>query len=333
MLIEDGLLFSPDGHSLFCNGTTLIDSATGEEKVHRRVVPHYNVRDFCLSAGGKQVFLFGGTYRHQMPAAPEAEGVVAVIPADLSEGVERLPSRDRREDSCGAVSPDGKWLVTARTSEPHGTKSVVVFDFAKRERVLSFDAQVGQDRNSKTPRLTPHDVSSVTFSPDGKLLAVAGGANKVELFDATDGFKPCGELPGHTWGSQRVVFDKDGKRVASVSWDGTARIWDVKEKTDLHRLDLKNTKHTEPVDVAFSPDGKLVATVDGTDAKLWDAATGKEVRTIATQLKVPSRVAFSPDGKHVAIGFADRSDPKNLKGGVEQFVVETGKPRELKAKK
>jgi len=49
--------------------------------------------------------------------------------------------------------------------------------------------------------------------------------------------------------------------------------------------------------VAFSPDGKLVATASSdTTARVFEAATGREVARLAHQARVDA-VAFSPDGK------------------------------------
>src|SRR5262249_59627190 len=61
-------------------------------------------------------------------------------------------------------------------------------------------------------------------------------------------------------------------------------------------------------DVAFSPDGKLLATC-GYDRliKLWDPATGKEVRTLKDHSDAVYSLAFSPDGKLLASGAADRA--------------------------
>jgi WD40 repeat protein len=56
--------------------------------------------------------------------------------------------------------------------------------------------------------------------------------------------------------------------------------------------------------VAFSPDGKYVVSSGDTTARVWEAATGKEVARMTHDDFVRS-VAFSPDGKYVVSGSYD----------------------------
>jgi parallel beta-helix repeat protein len=66
--------------------------------------------------------------------------------------------------------------------------------------------------------------------------------------------------------------------------------------------------HTSYVNsVAFSPDGKILASGSYKEIKLWDVATGKELRTLRGHTDRAFSVAFSPDGKILASGSEDKT--------------------------
>jgi hypothetical protein len=64
---------------------------------------------------------------------------------------------------------------------------------------------------------------SVDFSPDGRHV-VSGGVKTVTLWDVESGNALATQV-AHTTLIERVTFSLDGARVASASWDNTARIW------------------------------------------------------------------------------------------------------------
>ncbi|HET8706741.1 MAG TPA: hypothetical protein VFM46_10610, partial [Pseudomonadales bacterium] len=103
---------------------------------------------------------------------------------------------------------------------------------------------------------------TLAFTPDGKVLAVAGGNNEdflIRLWDVATG-QSLGTLNGHTgivWG---ITFSPDGEMLASVSSDKTAKVWDWRTGTILKSLDFPG----EAVSVSFSPDGHTLA-VGGVD--------------------------------------------------------------------
>jgi WD40 repeat protein len=85
----------------------------------------------------------------------------------------------------------------------------------------------------------------------------------------------------------------------------------------LARLGTTRFRHSQVIAaIAFSPDGKLVATgTFSSGIRLWDTATGKEVRLLTPETGAPA-LAFSPDGKTLACGGYQ---------GVRLWEVDTGK--------
>ncbi|KAF9884983.1 hypothetical protein FE257_000893, partial [Aspergillus nanangensis] len=68
-------------------------------------------------------------------------------------------------------------------------------------------------------------VRSVTFRPDGKMLASASGDKTIRLWDPITG-QCLQTLEGHSEWVRSVTFQPDGKMLASASDDKTIRLWD-----------------------------------------------------------------------------------------------------------
>ena len=142
-------------------------------------------------------------------------------------------------------------------------------------------------------------VRSVSFSPDGTLLASGGGRfdGEVKLWDVATHENIA--ILRHTSDVNSVSFSPDGTILASAgAFDKTVKLWDVETHENIATLQ----GHTDGVlSVSFSPDGTTLASgsFDKT-VKLWDVATHENIATLEGHTGSVSSVSFSPDGTILA---------------------------------
>jgi WD40 repeat protein len=115
---------------------------------------------------------------------------------------------------------------------------------------------------------------SVAFSPDGKLLAVAGwdefrgaGGGMAGVWDVRSGERVA-VIEGHNHGVLSVAFSPDGKLLATGSQYGAIKLTDTRTWQD--RLTLRCDR-CPIVDLAFSPDGEILAAGFDDQIQLWHA--------------------------------------------------------------
>ncbi|MEW5959909.1 MAG: NB-ARC domain-containing protein, partial [Chloroflexota bacterium] len=148
-------------------------------------------------------------------------------------------------------------------------------------------------------------VNSVTFSPDGQLLAVGTEEGEIRLWQVATGQR-AGLCRGHANAVQSVAFSPDGRLLASGSKDQTVRLWDAYTGQCLNTL----PGHTDWVrSVAFSPTGEILASgSDDQTVRLWDLRqTGQALHTLPGHTDWVNSVAFSPTGETLASGSADQT--------------------------
>lgn len=181
------------------------------------------------------------------------------------------------------------------------------------ERLLTPQPALGESVEIGAERvLRGHQkpVIAVAFSPDGQLLASAGGGGffaadtAIRLWCVEDG-KLLREIPGHKNQVTSVTFSPDGQTLASISVEAV-RLWRVADGKRLHTIEEARGKN-----VAFSPDGSLLAAgLDlwrVSDAEHMRSLYGKQNGSLESQLQLGNQlmntcVAFSPDGLTVGAG-------------------------------
>lgn len=197
-----------------------------------------------------------------------------------------------------AYSPDGTRLAVAY-SDPIAK----VWDMTTGKLLLSLVGHTDA-------------VNHIAYSLDGTRIATAARDGTAKIWDADSG-KELLTLSGHRDWVLGVAFSPEcvsppeasvkrcGSRVATVSFDGTAIVWDAETGKELSTL----IGHRDwVVSVAFSPDGSRIATSSfDTTARVWDAFTGKELLTLAGHTSTVRQVVFNPDGTRLVTSSFDRS--------------------------
>jgi WD40 repeat protein len=157
-------------------------------------------------------------------------------------------------------------------------------------------------------------VTSLSFSPDGKLLA-SGSANTfleqrgdLKVWDVASGQERLG-LAEAARACLGVAFSGDGRELAAAWTDGAVEVWGgAGEELAVLRGNSRRSGFENFWCVAFSRDGKTIAAGGpSSGASTWDAATGRLREALRDRDTGVRSLAFSRDGRSLFLaGNADK---------------------------
>jgi WD40 repeat protein len=196
-------------------------------------------------------------------------------------------------------SPNSPLLVTAGESE-----SLIIWNITQ-----------DQFNHVKTLSEEKGRVFSVTFSPDGSMLA-SSSDSMIRIWNTTN-WRLIKNCTAHAGEIYSVKFSSSGDLLASGGMcekKGVVMLWDTTVWSNTTKVDWHSEFGSYPRSLAFSPDGLLLAAggrenADNKKIRVWDVANGifveKEFSPLTSQTGEISCVDFSIDSKVLASGSYD----------------------------
>ncbi len=198
-----------------------------------------------------------------------------------------------------------------------------VWDVRSADKLSEFSVELHKGDAPELPEQLRSGISGqVIFSQDGHILAAVQNSKRTtedyrftillwEVWEDTRRQQPI-ILKGHTNIINALAFTANSRTLASGSDDGTIRVWDTNAGTQISSLPSSKVRS-----LAFSVDGKILASGSTDQIQLWDITSGKQLISLEGQNESVTDLEFSPDNKILTSGSRD--------GMIQLWDISTGK--------
>ncbi|RZQ60955.1 hypothetical protein [Amycolatopsis suaedae] len=268
--------YGPDGTRVTAlqDGTVEVTAPDGGPP-RRHPLPGRQLRtDMALSPDGRLIAVISGLPVTAGDETPDDYRIHILETATLTE---RTTIELGPESAHSVVfSPDGANLVATTASAADAAGGFATTGTLRNWRTADFT-------ETWSVPTGPELMTGLAVSPDGTLLATAGGNRQIQLRDPADGRVLRDLGARHPSTIRDLAFSPDGSTLASgATDDATVRLWNVADGSlQANATGLLGA----PNDVVFSPDGSLLAAGgQDTDVAVWRVRPDRAVEDICRSL-------------------------------------------------